>query len=95
MKSGRKFRTMRILAEHSGEGKPETFTFLGFTHYCGKRWSNGPSNVWRKTAKKRMVVKRHALKAELRLRTHEPVIAVWLDVPSALWIQSLCPKLPG
>ena len=20
-----------------GEGKPETFTFLGFTHYCGKR----------------------------------------------------------
>jgi group II intron reverse transcriptase/maturase len=25
-----------------GEGKPETFTFLGFTHYCGKRrkkWS--------------------------------------------------------
>jgi hypothetical protein len=24
-----------------GEGKPETFTFLGFTHYCGKRRSNG------------------------------------------------------
>jgi nucleoid DNA-binding protein len=20
-----------------GQGKPETFTFLGFTHYCGKR----------------------------------------------------------
>ena len=20
-----------------GEGKPETFTFLGFTHYCGQR----------------------------------------------------------
>ena len=47
------------------------------------------------TAKKRMVAKLHTLKAELRLRTHEPVIAVWLDVPSALWIQSLCPKLPG
>src|SRR5881296_139409 len=24
-----------------GQGKPETFTFLGFTHYCGKRRSNG------------------------------------------------------
>ena len=23
--------------ERRGEGKPETFTFLGFTHYCGKR----------------------------------------------------------
>src|ERR1035441_7577148 len=24
-----------------GEGKPETFTFLGFTHYCGKRRKDG------------------------------------------------------
>src|SRR5436309_6004132 len=24
-----------------GEGKPETFTFLGFRHYCGKRRSDG------------------------------------------------------
>src|SRR6266513_5161469 len=23
--------------EQRGEGKPETFTFLGFTHYCGER----------------------------------------------------------
>src|SRR4030081_1222972 len=35
-----------------GEGKPETFTFLGFTHYCGKRRSNGSFIVWRKTASK-------------------------------------------
>src|SRR6202030_2639090 len=37
-----------------GQGKPETFTFLGFTHYCGKRRSDGSFIVWRKTAKKRM-----------------------------------------
>jgi len=37
-----------------GQGKPETFTFLGFTHHCGKRRSNGSFIVWRKTAKKRM-----------------------------------------
>src|SRR5438046_5146763 len=24
-----------------GEGKPETFTFLGFTHYCGQRQKSG------------------------------------------------------
>ena len=63
-----------------GEANPETFTFLGFTHYCGKRWSNGTFIVWRKTAKKRMVAKLRVLKAELRRRMHEPVALVgeWL-----------------
>ena len=66
--------------EKHGEEKPETFTFLGFTHYCGKRRSNGAFIVWRKTAKKRMVAKLQAIKAELRRRMHEPVAAVgaWL-----------------
>ena len=66
--------------EKRGVGKPETFTFLGFTHHCGKRRSNGSFIVWRKTAKKRMVAKLHAIKAELRLRMHEPVAVVgaWL-----------------
>ena len=45
-----------------GEGKPETFTFLGFTHYCGKRWKTGGFIVWRKTAKKRMVAKLQRIK---------------------------------
>jgi group II intron reverse transcriptase/maturase len=66
--------------ERRGEGKPETFTFLGFTHLCGKRRSDGAFTVWRKTAKKRMVAKLHAIKAELRLRMHEPVaeVGAWL-----------------
>jgi RNA-directed DNA polymerase len=66
--------------QQRGEGKPETFTFLGFTHYCGKRRSNGAFIVWRKTAKKRMVAKLCAIKAELRRRMHEPVRSVgeWL-----------------
>ena len=63
-----------------GEGKPATFTFLGFTHYCGKRRSDGSFIVWRKTASKRMVAKLHALKAELIRRRHEPIAQVggWL-----------------
>jgi group II intron reverse transcriptase/maturase len=67
--------------EQRGEGKPETFTFLGFTHYCGKRRGNGAFIVWRKTAKKRMIAKLRAIKAELRYRMHQPValVAAWLQ----------------
>lgn len=35
-----------------GLGKPETFDFLGFTHYCGKS-KNGKFRVKRKTCKKK------------------------------------------
>jgi nucleoid DNA-binding protein len=34
-----------------GERKPETFTFLGFTHYCGQRHKSGTFTVGRITAK--------------------------------------------
>jgi group II intron reverse transcriptase/maturase len=63
-----------------GEGKPETFTFLGFTHYCGQRHKSGTFTVWRITAKKRMVAKPKAIKAELQRRKHDRTTAVgaWL-----------------
>jgi group II intron reverse transcriptase/maturase len=63
-----------------GEGKPETFTFLGFTHFCGQRHKKGTFTVWRITAKKRMVVKLKAIKAELQRRRHDRTTAVgaWL-----------------
>ena len=63
-----------------GEGKPETFTFLGFTHYCGTRHKDGAFIVWRETAKKRLVAKLQAIKTELQRRRHEPVASVgaWL-----------------
>src|SRR5207302_6840919 len=38
------------------QGKPETFTFLGFTHYCGRN-SKGHFVVWRRTAAKRLRAK--------------------------------------
>jgi hypothetical protein len=63
-----------------GEGKPETFTFLGFTHYCGQRHSNGAFIVWRITAKKRMAAKLNAIKAELHRRKHHRTteVGAWL-----------------
>ena len=63
-----------------GEGKPETFTFLGFTHFCGQRISDKAFIVWRITAKKRMVAKLKAIKAELQRRKHHrtTAVGVWL-----------------
>ena len=34
------------------EGKPETFNFLGFTHICVKKRSNGRFTVLRQTVRK-------------------------------------------
>ena len=63
-----------------GEEKPETFTFLGFTHYCGQRHKSGTFTVWRITAKKRMVVKLKAIKVELQRRMHDRIadVGAWL-----------------
>src|SRR5439155_9900793 len=49
-----------------GEGKPETFNFLGFTHICGQTWKSGKFLVLRKTIHKRLSAKLRALKEELR-----------------------------
>jgi RNA-directed DNA polymerase len=63
-----------------GEGKPETFNFLGFTHICGKKRSNGMFTVVRQTMRKRLQAKLNAVKAELRRRMHFPIpeVGPWL-----------------
>jgi group II intron reverse transcriptase/maturase len=55
------------------QGRPETFDFLGFTHVCGKKRSNGMYTVVRLTVKKRLSRKLQEVKAELRKRMHEPI----------------------
>jgi group II intron reverse transcriptase/maturase len=63
-----------------GEGKPETFNFLGFTHICGKTRSGGRYTVLRQTIRKRMRAKLSAVKIELKRRLHDPVpeVGAWL-----------------
>jgi group II intron reverse transcriptase/maturase len=56
-----------------GEGKPETFNFLGFTHICVKKESNRRFTVLRQTIRKRLQTKLHEVKAELKRRMHEPI----------------------
>ena len=55
-----------------GEGKPESFTFLGFTHLCG-RGRNGGFYVLRQTRTDRMRAKLQVVKAALRRHRHAPV----------------------
>ena len=54
-----------------GEGKPETFNFLGFTHICGTNHKTGNFTVHRKTIGKRMAAKLKQIRAQLRQRMHE------------------------
>jgi RNA-directed DNA polymerase len=65
--------------DRRGEGKPETFDFLGFTHACG-RTRNGDFQVVRMTMKKRFRTKLRAVKAELLYRLHHPIpdVGKWL-----------------
>jgi len=55
-----------------GQGKPDTFDFLGFTHCCGKT-RKGKFMVLRITSGKRLRAKLLAVKTELRKRMHRPV----------------------
>src|SRR3984957_1717317 len=66
--------------EQRGEGKPETFAFLGFTHICGKTRSNGYYTVLRQTIRTRMQAKLSEVKDELRRRMHDPIpeVGQWL-----------------
>ena len=57
-----------------GERRPETFDFLGFTHYCGVS-RNGRFVVKCKTQSKRMARKLKALRQEAQFRRHAPVAA--------------------
>jgi hypothetical protein len=65
--------------EERGQGKPETFNFLGFTHACDKT-RDGRFIVLRRTMAVRMRAKLRFIKQELRKRLHEPVakVGAWL-----------------
>jgi hypothetical protein len=54
-----------------GEGKPETFNFLGFTHICGKNHTTGYFMVYRKTIGKRMAAKLKEIRQQLRRKLHD------------------------
>ncbi|HEY3616406.1 MAG TPA: group II intron reverse transcriptase/maturase [Candidatus Sulfotelmatobacter sp.] len=58
--------------ERRGLGKPETFTFLGFTFICSKT-RRGKFQIKRKSRRDRMQAKLQAIKQELRRSMHQPI----------------------
>jgi hypothetical protein len=65
----------RFAAEHraaAGQPRPETFNFLGFTHYCSKT-RTGKFVVKRKTQAKRLVRKLKTIREDMLDRMHTPI----------------------
>ena len=82
-KKTRLIRFGRYAAEQRkrlGQGKPETFDFLGFTHFCTRSRKYGSFVIGRKTIKKRMRAQLQVIKMELRRRLHDPIAmtGAWL-----------------
>jgi group II intron reverse transcriptase/maturase len=71
--------------EHRNEGKPETFTFLGFTHYCSVSKS-GRFRVKRKTSRKKFNKKVKEMAKEIR----ERVIVLGLPIKDiVIWLNQV------
>jgi RNA-directed DNA polymerase len=58
--------------DRRGQGKPDTFDFLGFTFICGKS-RGGKFLIHRKSRRDRVQAKLTEIKAELRRRMHGPL----------------------
>ena len=82
-----------------GEGKPETFNFLGFTHISGKT-RKGAFTIHRHSIAKRIRAKLQAIKQQLRRGMHRAVTAMgkWLRSVVQGWfnyhaVPGNCPSL--
>jgi RNA-directed DNA polymerase len=66
--------------QQRGQGKPETFDFLGFTHFCGRTRQTRRYHVWRKSVMKRLRAKLQAVKQSLFRQRHLPILeqGAWL-----------------
>jgi len=84
--------------QRRGLGKPETFTFLGSIHICGKS-RRGAFQLQRKTRGDRMRTTLQEIKAQLRARMHDAIPAQgrWLKavVTGATSHTTRCPGTRG
>jgi group II intron reverse transcriptase/maturase len=71
-----------------GEGKPETFNFLGFTHRCAKRMKDGAYTVIRTTIAKRLGAKLQQIGQVLMERRSLPLAeqGKWLGSVVRGWL---------
>ena len=71
-----------------GEGPPETFDFLGFTHISGKT-RRGDFTIHRKTSRKKFQAKLAAIQERLSQRRHDDLseVGAWLQSVFSGWCQ--------
>ncbi len=71
-----------------GERRPETFDFLGFTHYC-RTTRKGRFGLGRKPIRKRVTRTLKRIEAELRQRMHDNIyeVAIWLGRVVGGWLR--------
>jgi RNA-directed DNA polymerase len=74
-------RYARERRKKRGQGKPEAFHFLGFTHICGTNHHTGQFTVHRRTIGTRMAAQLKDIRAKLRQRLHGrvPDTLKWLQ----------------
>ena len=60
-------------SKKKGNGKPETFDFFGFTHYCSKSRKTGNFRVKRKTSKKKYKQKVKEFKLWIKENRNKPL----------------------
>ena len=65
-------RFAEVNRRRRGQSRPETFDFLGFTHYCGKT-RDGRFIAKCRTQSKRKIRKLKALRQEMKRRMHRPL----------------------
>ena len=56
-----------------GTGKPETFTFLGFTHICGQKRNGKGFQLWRKSERRRLKATLREVADKLNHNPHTPI----------------------
>jgi group II intron reverse transcriptase/maturase len=78
-------RFARRDCQRRGEGAPQTFDFLGFTHYCGQSRA-GRFKLKRKTSTKKLRIKLLDLKRWFWKQLDTPIDEMW---------RTLCAKLRG
>lgn len=59
--------------KNKGMGKPETFDFLGFTHYCSSSYKTGRFRLKRKTSKKKFKQKVQEFKIWIKENRNRPL----------------------
>lgn len=62
--------------KRNGRNKPETFDFLGFTHYCSRTKDGKRFRVKRKTSKKKFKQKVQEFKVWIKENRHRPLMKI-------------------